>query len=253
MGTLFSKDKWLFNLTTPEYETAIFGYRMGELRLVSSFASADLCLDDIAQYMTDEEMLACTFRGKENIDLVRYLNSIGFLFVGTYSIVTCDTYDFYRVNMRSDLNIIQANRDDYEGMINIKKKVFDYSTHQLDPLFHNDITSHRNVLRLKSYFDNPNHYAYICKYKNKVIGYLQFIVDKEHNTALCTNGAIDPDYHRLFIGVHVYTEAFNNIFEMGIEQITSGYCNQNLPAMKIHRSCGFKLKEHEIHLRLHTW
>jgi ribosomal protein S18 acetylase RimI-like enzyme len=137
--------------------------------------------------------------------------------------------------------------EDYKQMVDIKSRVFDYSTHQLDPSLDKEKTSHRNVLRLSSYFTNPNHCAYVGRLNGKVIGYLQFVVNGK--SALCTNGAIDPNYHGMFIGAKIYSNAFESVFDQGVKVITSGYCNQNIPARKIHQACNFKVKEHEIHLR----
>jgi ribosomal protein S18 acetylase RimI-like enzyme len=257
MKTLFSKDKWLFELTIPEYETAIFGGKMGELRLTTKLPEEfkqynidPFDLDGIYAFLLHDKILACTFRGKEEINLVRTLNELGFMFVGTYSNVSCKVDEFTEILLDSDLEIRTAQLDeDFVQMKYIKSRVFDYSTHQLDPKFTNNVTSHRNVLRLSSYFNNPKHLAYVAKSGDRVVGYLQFIIDGKK--AYTVNGAIDPDYQGMFIGGKLYSMAFKKVFYAGVDVITSGYCNQNTPVVKIHQALNFKVTSHEIHLRLH--
>lgn len=252
-GTYFKEDKLIFHVTTPLYEVPIFGDYMGEMRLIQDIPDGfmPIPLHEISKFFLDEEILACTFRGTENTEVVRRLNGLGFFFVGTYSVVTCVDKEFKPIPNNSDLQVIKAIEADYEAMINIKSKVYDYSTHQLDPLLDPATTSYRNVMRLKSYFTNPNHCAYVGKQDDVVVGYLQFVVNGD--TAFCANGAIHPDYQGLFIGAKVYSDAFSNVFKQGVKIITSGYCNQNIPARKLHQACGFKVKDHEIHLRYKTW
>lgn len=251
--TLFIKDDWVFGLTVPPYEKHIFGRDLAELRLVNNAPQEPVyCCDDIKSFLQVQDIMACTFRGQEQTSVVRYLELLGFLFVGTYSAVKCRDRDFTGELVYNDLQVVRALEEDYAEMISIKGLIYDYSTHQIDPSFDKATTSYRNTMRLRSYFSNPDHRAYVVRFEGGVIGYLQFVVDLERRTALCTNGCVDPLYHNLFIGAKLYSCAFKDVFEQGIKVITSGYCNQNMPAMKLHQACGFRVYEHEIHLRLHT-
>jgi ribosomal protein S18 acetylase RimI-like enzyme len=244
---ILRKDNWFFNLTTPDYEVFNFGYKVGELRLTND-KSYSWEMDNIEDYLFSNKIPVCTFRGNEEIDIVRYLNSLGFLFVGTYSEVFCRSRNFNEIKVTNDLKIIKATKENYQEMEKIQSTVFDYSSYQLDSMFSHSVTSKRNVKRLSSYFDNPDHIAYVSIYNNKVIGYLQFIIDGD--IAHCVNGAVDPSFHGLFIGVQLYSQSFKNIFDLGIDKITSDYCNQNIVVAKMHQAFNFKLSHHEIHLRV---
>jgi len=249
---LFKENDWYFKLTVPEYETPIFGGLMGEIRVVSKEEFLDqqyfkyIALKD---YLSNSDLLACTFRGKEDTPLIMYLQSLGFMFVGTFSNVLCTKANFRILSMFDRSHISLATEDDYEHMSNIQARVFDYSTHQLDPRLNTDITSKRNVLRLQSYFNRSGHRVYVYKLRGAVLGYLQFIVGD--GTATCVNGAVDPDYHGMFVGAPLYSYAFNDLFiNEECNSITSAFCNQNKPVSKLHQALGFKIMSHEVHLRL---
>jgi ribosomal protein S18 acetylase RimI-like enzyme len=251
---IFNKEDWFFELTSPDYETPIFGGKLGELRSIGAdkvYNSDFLLTEDLCGYLWDNDYLACTFRGAEDIKLIRYLNDIGFLFVGTYGVIHCSSSDFTPLKVRDDLVMAKASEMDYDEMTGIQSRVFDYSTHQLDFLLDSTSTSNRNVLRLKSYFSNPNHIAYIIRNDEGVLlGYMQGVIDG--GTVHLTNAAINPDYHGQRVGSTLYSKSFDSLFKSGIDLLTSGYSNQNIPVFKIHRSCGFRVYSHEIHLRIHN-
>lgn len=250
---IFKKDNWLFELTIPEYETTTFGGKMSELRLVPKrcLSSPSFALDYIDEYLMTNDILACTFRGKEDTRLVQYLNELGFKFIGTFNTMVCKELEFKEIPMQTDLIVMDGQKRDYDAILEIESRVFDYSSYQLDPLFLNEITAYRNVLRVKSYFNNPNHHSYIIKNEKKVIGFLQFLIDDINKIGKCVNGAVDPDYHGMLVGPKLYSDAFKHIFDsFFMNKIISGCSNQNIPVLKIHRACGFRITDHEIHLRL---
>lgn len=247
---IFSKDKWLFKLEIPEYETPIFGAKMAEVRLISQPETASYSMDNIKEYLDLNEILACTFRGKEITVLVQYLNNLGFRFIGTFNTLYCRNEQFTRITVNSGMKVIKAEPKDYDKLLDIESKVFDYSSYQLDPLFSNEIAAYRNALRVKSYLGNANHVAYVVKHEKSIIGFLQFIIDSGKRIAKCVNGAVIPDHHGHFVGPKLYSDAFQYIFASGVYSITSGCSNQNTSAYKIHSACGFRITEQEIHLRL---
>lgn len=248
---IFVYKDWAFELSIPEYDTATFGHQVGELRLLPLPKQTDnMGMDCLIAYLKKNNIRICTFRGEEDTVLVRYLASLGFNFVGTYSDVICKRKDFSDIPIKSDVSIEKADAKDFGEMMDIKARVFDYSTYQLDPALVLGITTRRNVLRLKSYFSNPLHCSYVCKVSGRVVGYIQFLIDLDNRIAYTENGAIDPDYQNMFIGAKLYSDAFKRVFDMGVRSITSGYCNQNTPVVKIHQAIGFKVRKHEIHLRI---
>jgi ribosomal protein S18 acetylase RimI-like enzyme len=251
MNTYFCKNDWIFELTTPEYEISTFGDKIGELRKVDiKIPNKNVFeLDEIDLYCKTNNILSCTFRGKEDINIVRYLNSIGFQFVSTFYTLSCDRSDFKRIDIENDLNVIEATEKDFDRILEIESKVFDYSTYQIDPLFSNDITSKRNVKRVKFYFSNPNHHTFIIMKGTLVIGFIQFLYDNILGIAYAENGAVDPDFHERFVGTKLYSEAFVSIFNSGINKIMSAVSAQNVRALKIHLSTNFKIINQEIHLR----
>lgn len=255
--TTFYNENWFFELKTPDYEIPVFGGKIAELRLVShnpnEYTNVEkFPLNNIEDYLIRNKILACTFRGKEDIILIQHLNDLGFKFIATYNAFMGDCNEFNEIKLRTNLKIIKATENDFEGILAVELKVFDYSTFQIDPLFNNQITSLRNILRVKSYFKNPNHITYIAKSDDKVIGFIQFVTNIEKKAAECVNGAIDPEFQGFFVGPKLYSDAFKNIFDSGISRITGGFCTQNIPVSKIFKAFNFKIVDQEIHLRLHT-
>lgn len=257
MKILFGKDKWLFELTVPEYETANFGGKMGELRLVSKLPEEFIQynidpIDDIYFTLLHDEILACTFRGKEEINIIRCLNELGFMFVATYNTVSCVVSEFKEIETGHQWDLSIAKESEFDDLLKIELSVFDYSTFQIDPVFPNEITSKRNVMRVKHHFDNPKHCAYIIKVKEKIIGFLQFLIDEEQRSADLVNVAIVPSMQGVGIGKILFSNTFRDIFSSGINQITAGYCVQNIVMGVMLKVFNFKIIDHEIHLRLHV-
>ena len=246
-----------FELTSPEYETKNFGGKMGELRVITlpytpSQTLGYICteLDDLPNRLVRDGYLACTFRGKEDTQLVRYLDTLGFKFVGTYRMFSCYNKDFMSYSIPpNNLEVVFAHEDDYSRILEIESQVFDYSTFQIDDRFPADVTAKRNVQRVKSYFNNPNHVCYVVKSKGFVIGFNQFIVDYEARCAENVNSAVDPNSQNRYVGTKLYLESFRNVLSV-YDMVTGGVCTQNPRPTRILNTMGFKFIDQEIHLRL---
>jgi ribosomal protein S18 acetylase RimI-like enzyme len=251
MNPHFYKNDWLFELTMPEYEIDTFGGKIGELRKVDTdIAGKDVFdLDEFKPYCAANKILSCTFRGKEDIKLVRYLNEIGFMFVGTFFSLSCDRNDFKKIEIGNNLKVTEANKNEFNKVLDIELKVFDYSSYQLDPMFPLDTTSKRNVKRVAFYFNNPDHHLFVIKKDEQILGFIQFLYDTKAGIASAVNGAIDPDFHEQLVGSKMYSDSFASIFNQNINKIVSHVCAQNVRALKIHLATNFKIIDHELHLR----
>jgi ribosomal protein S18 acetylase RimI-like enzyme len=255
MRKIFEKNGWLFELTVPEYETANFGCKMSELRLLGDIDKIVLdiniifSIDSLAFYMKEKNIYSSTFKGKENINIIRLLNDIGFKFVGTFTSMYCTFDSLKKTNYNPDYDVVLATKEDYSGILELEAKVFDYSSYQLDDRFLNEITAKRNVKRVESYFNNPKHICYVIKDNDKVIGFIQAISDAVGIIQL-VNGALDPDYHGKRIGKTLYYLTFLNMFMRGGIRIDTNFCTQNIPVLKINQELGFQFSDQEIHLRL---
>ena len=252
---LFYHKNDIYQLNIPEYEVPVFGYKIGELKLKegdgnhSGGSQEVLSLLGIKDYLKKNGVLACTYRGKENIDTVRFLNDLGFKFVGTYNDCCCHRNEFKEINIRSTLEVRVASINELEEILLLEDKIFDFSSFRIDPLFNSIVTAQRNVVRVKSYFANPLHRIYILKVKGKIAGFLQFIVESETGTANCVNGAIATEFQGLFIGPKLYSDAFKSVFELGISKIYGGYSNQNIAVAKLFSACNFRNIEQTILIR----
>uniref|UniRef100_UPI00404831AF hypothetical protein n=1 Tax=Algoriphagus sp. TaxID=1872435 RepID=UPI00404831AF len=244
----------IFKFHVPDYETIVFGGKIGELRLVKKeidFNKTEIFpLNNLRDYLISNKIIACTFRGKEDIHIVQTLIKFGFDFIATYNSIEVDEKSYKRIKISTKLEVCKAEENEFDEILTLESNVFDFSTFQIDNRFENSITSYRNALRVKSYFDKPGHYASIIKYLGKIVGFLQFKVDFENKVADCVNGAIHQDFQGLFIGPKLYSESFSSIFKLGVDKITGGYCTQNYPVAKIFKACNFRITDQEIHLRI---
>lgn len=252
----FSHKEIIFSLSIPAYEIPVFGYKLGELRLeynniVETEIEKIIPLIDIKEFLVKNNIYTCTFRGKEDIKIVRILNELGFKFVGTYMTFCGLRQEFKEIKMKTDMEVGIASENDFEEILGLEENVFDYSTFQIDPLFNPKKTAHRNCVRIKSYFNNPLHKTFIIRIKGKLAGFIQFLVDNEHGVADCVNGAVASGFQGLFIGPKLYSDAFKLVYSFGINKIIGGYSNQNIAVAKLFTACNFKKIDHEIHLRLH--
>lgn len=243
-----------FKFHIPDYETKVFGGKIGELRLVKPEISIDKSeifpLNTLKHYLISNDIIACTFRGKEDIHIVQALIKLGFDFIATYNSIEVEEKSFKKIKISTNLEVSKAEPNEFEEIIKLESDVFDYSTFQIDKRFDNSVTSYRNALRVKSYFDKPGHYASIIKYLGKVVGFLQFKIDFENKIADCVNGAIHQEFQGLFIGPKLYSDSFAAIFNLGVDKITGGYCTQNYPVAKIFKACNFRITNQELHLRI---
>lgn len=256
MTTIFEKDNRLFQLTVPEYETANFRSKMSELKLLGNIdnivvdINVIFSLNSLALYMKEENISACTFKGKEDIKIIQLLNDMGFKFIGTFTSMYVTFDGLKKINYNPNYYVILATQADNPQILELESKVFDYSSYQLDDRFPNEITSKRNAKRVESYFNNHNELCFVIKDKSKIIGFIQAIYRSTERIEL-VNGALDPCYHSKGIGKTLYYLTFKWMFDLlGVVRIDTNFCTQNIPVLKINKELGFQFNDQEIHLRL---
>ena len=254
MRNIFLHSSLAFELTIPEYETANFGYKMSELRFIGKYEDTQpgdylFLMNNIAEFLSVNNIMACTFRGKEDIKIVQYLNELGFAFIGTFTSMYCLPHEFKQIPINENYKVVMAKESDHPGILALEERVFDYSSYQIDSRFLSDMTAKRNAKRVASYFGNPNQFCFILRDEEmKVIGFIQALcVD---NVIDLVNGALDPAYHGKRIGASLYYGSFLLMFNSGASIINTNFCTQNIPVLKIKKACGFRFKDQEIHLRL---
>lgn len=249
--TVFKHNNYIFKLDIPEYDLPVFGYKVGELRLTENIENENkiLSFSEITAYLKEQEIKICTFRGDENIHIIRLLENTGFKFVSTYNIVKCYKKEFEEIKTGKNVKICLACKDEFNKILDIERKVSDASTFSIDPLIDKSITSKRNAIRVQSHFNKPNHRIYISKIDNNIIGFIQFDVDIKNKKADTLNAGIHPEYQNMKIGKALFSEAFKLLFQEGCEVITSDYSTQNIGSRKLHLLCNFRIVDQEIHLR----
>lgn len=248
---IFFDDFLNFQLLTPDYEVPVFGYKVGELRLLDGVIpdNSILPLSEFETYLSDNNIRICTFRGKENIHVIQLLEKIGFKFISTYNIVECERGEFAEIQKDQEYKISIATPDDYDDILEIEKTVQDYSTFSIDHLIDDKIASVRNSIRVKSHFTKPNHRIYVVKVNNVIAGFIQFVVDIKNKRAETLNAAIHPEFQKVKIGKSLFSDAFKTLFKEGCKIITSDYSSQNIGSAKLHKMCKFRIVDQEIHLR----
>ena len=250
MKVLFKENnKWFMELTTPDYERDNFGMKVGELRIANETQAVGSNDDPfLSKLLVDSGIQMCTFRGKEDTTLVQYLNKQEFKFIGTFYSLGLTQSDFRETSLcHPEWVVEEATELEYGRVCSIEKEVFDFSTYQMDNRIMSEFSSRRNVKRVQTYFTKPNHHTFVIKEGGIILGFIQFVY--ENDMAMAVNGAIHPSHHKKFLGTMMYNEAFKAIFDSGIRVITSGVSAQNVKALRIHQSCGFKIIDAEIHLR----
>jgi ribosomal protein S18 acetylase RimI-like enzyme len=238
-------------MTIPDYELPVFGFKVGELRFSENIEDNVelLPFSGIKDYLKEKEIKICTFRGKENIHIIRLLENIGFKFVSTYNKGSWYKEDFPEIKMNESVEICLATTNDYDKVLDIERTVLDFSTFSVDPLIDEKITSKRNSIRVKSHFSKPNHRIYISKINNNIVGYFQFDVNVKNKKADALNAGIHTDYQKMKIGRALFSGALKILFKEGCEVITSDYSTQNIGSGKLHLLCNFRITDQEIHLR----
>ena len=250
----FRHENYIFKLTTPKYEVPIFGYNIGELRLIQNIEFKQkereiVEIKNLDKYIIENEIMICTYRGQEEINIIRLLMELGFIFVGTFNEVYCLKEEFISIDYKKDFGFSIARTNEFDEILNLEGKVFDYSTFQIDPLIDAEIASKRNVSRVESYFNRNGHLIFVVRLKNRIVGFQQFIVDDEKSEATSVNAAIHPNFQNLSLGVVLYSKSFSNIFKNDINIIKAGFSNQNISSSNILYFHNFKLDHQEIHLR----
>lgn len=248
---IFVENNLKFQLSTPQYELPVFGFPVGELRLLqnSNINEQILPISEFTNYLKSEKIKLCTFRGREDIKVCRILESIGFIFISTYNVVECYKEEFKEIKNESNYCISLASKEEFDRIIEIEGTVKDYSTFSIDPLISDDKSSKRNILRVKSHFKKDNHRIYVVRIKDTIAGFIQFKVDFVNKRAYTLNAAIHPDFQRMRIGKTLFSDSFKTMFDEGCEVIASDYSTQNIGSAKLHQLCNFKIIDQEIHFR----
>ncbi|MBT7790862.1 MAG: hypothetical protein HN757_18545, partial [Calditrichaeota bacterium] len=250
----FQDNLQIYKLKIPEYETPVFGHKVGELRIVDKddrvIPAGDIrALKHLESLMFKEDMKFCTFRGDEELNVVRSLQDAGFVFVSSYADVMCNRADFRGLEVVREFGFSQAAREDFTEILDVEYKVFDYSSFQVDPNIDPEKAKQRNCKRVESSFNKSGHVIYCLRVKQKIVGFLQFVLDEKRKEAVCANGAIHPDYQGYSLGAILYSKSFSEVFSLGYEVIKSGYSFQNKAMANIFSSMNFVLSRSEIHLR----
>lgn len=248
----FNEQELEFELKIPEYEIPVFGYKVGELRLIpkSSDDIDILPFSGLTQYLADNEIKICTFRGTENIRIIRLLESVGFKFVSTYCIAECKKHEFTELSSSGLLNIQKATPDDYDEILRISSSVSDYSTFAIDPMIDKAIIVKRNAARTKSIFKKPNQCVYFVKIDGVIAGFIQYDIDLENKTAYTQSAAVHPDYQKRKVGESLFSQSIKTLLAEDIELlVNNSFSTQNIGSSKLHMKCNFKIVDHEIHMR----
>jgi ribosomal protein S18 acetylase RimI-like enzyme len=247
---VFYKNLLNFRLSTPEYELPVFGYRVGELRLIEEAINEEAKpISELINYLKSNEIKTCTFRGPEEINAIRLIENIGFRFVSTYNQVECKIEEFKEIKTQTNYETNIADSQEFEEILQIEKLVNDFSTFSIDPLIDSCIASQRNMIRVKSHFKKENHRIYIVKINGKIAGFIQFVLDVSNKIAHTLNAAIHPDYQKANIGKTLFSNSFKAIFNEGCNIITSDYSIQNIGSAKLHTMCNFRIVKQELHFR----
>ncbi len=251
--TVFKKSKWFFELKTPEYEIPVFGFRVGELRLNESPSSNAkvMYLKDLQRHLVKQDIKICTFRGKEDIMVIRLLEDLGFKFVSTYNVVECSEFDFKAIFKDTSYNIDIANENEYNEILRIIELVKDYSSFSIDPRINEKTAAKRNVIRVKSHFNKNGHRIYVVRIDGIVAGFIQFVIDWPNRIAHTMNAAVNPTYQKAKIGKTLFSDSFQSIFTEGCNSITSDYSTQNIGSVRLHQLCNFKIIRQDIHFRFY--
>ena len=118
----FSSGRKLFKFHVPEYETIVFGGKIGELRLVKQEISIDKSeifpLNTLKHYLISNDIIACTFRGKEDIHIIQALIKLGFDFIATYNSIEVDEKSFKKINISTNLEVSKAELNEFEEILN---------------------------------------------------------------------------------------------------------------------------------------
>ena len=248
----FKSDIYHFMLTTPEYELPVFGYRVGELRLVTNALPGEVALlKDLPDYLARNEIKICTFRGIEDIHVIRILEDIGFRFVSTYCIAVCPKRYYEHKVINSEIKIRLGTEADAEQILDIAGLVSDYSTFAVDPEIPFEVVGARNKARTKAIMKKENYCGYVSVVGNIITGFIQYVVDIPSSTAYTQSAAIHPDYHQSGIGETLFRESMRTLFDSGCEIVVNdSYSTQNIGSYKVHAKCNFFITDHEIHMRL---
>jgi GNAT superfamily N-acetyltransferase len=247
---VFYENRLYFRLTTPEYELPVFGYRVGELRLIEEAINGEVnSMSELKNYLTNNEIKICTFRGPEEINAIRLIENIGFRFVSTYNQVECKKEEFKEIKTQTNYEINVADSQEFEEILQIEKLISDFSTFSIDPLIDSNITSQRNMIRVKSHFKKENHRIYVVKINGRIAGFIQFVLDVRNEIAHTLNAAIHPDYQKVNIGKTLFSNSFKAVFNEGCNIITSDYSTQNIGSAKLHTMCNFRTVKQELHFR----
>ena len=90
---------------------------------------------------------------------------------------------------------------------------------------------------LKEELSNPTAHFLVCKYKNKVLGYIG--VNEVCDEAYIDNLAVSGDYRRMYIGENLLKQAQNDAFLRGCSFITLEVRKSNRNAVALYKKLGY--------------
>jgi len=244
-----------YNLVHKEYDDPLFKTNVYEL-LETDENNCEKILSETELETKFKEINFCTFRGEHNFSMIELLQKNNFQYVDNFFVVQTNKNEFKpiknKISVKIEVILGEPSENQKKEILKIQKNVYDHSTFQTDLRINPDISSERSCLRVKSFFNNIDHLIFLArdtKNKEKIVGFLQFILSKPD--VECENGAVISDSQGFLYGPVLYSYAFNYIFEkyVDVDTIFAGCGLTNNKVLRLFQKLNFKIVHKEVHFR----
>ena len=253
MSNFYNVGSQKYQIVRCQYDDILFGKEVYELR--ESEDVSNHFQDEIALIDRLGQIAFCTFRGSYNQRIIHLLEENEFKFIDDFIFLKIQKKKFSKLfkKNRISIDVITGtpNQETIENINNIQKSVNEFSTFQQDKRLASEITSHRNVIKIKSLFTRENYMVFLVKNEEekRYVAFLQFLIFDDH--VIAENGAVDPSFQNLFVGAALYSYAFEYIFTYmnNIKNICVTFGLNNTRVMNMLLEMGGKIEGREVHLR----
>mgnify|MGYP003986362909 CR=1 FL=1 len=254
MESIYRINDNLYKLVHKTYDDDLFGAKVYEL--LESKNELGLTINSAEDLSKDLNKLSfCTFRGAYNLKVIHFLEDNNFRFVDDFLHLRLKKkeYNPFKISSAKNVTKVLGRPSDniIKDLVDLEKSVHDFSTFQADYRIENNISAERNALRVKSYFNNPNHliYLHIDPKSKEINGFHQCV--KGVNHVLFTNTAVKKINQSFdLVGLKLFAAAHEDIFkDSDINFIDSGCGFNNKSSLRLHLGFNYSIYNREIHFR----
>lgn len=121
-----------------------------------------------------------------------------------------------------------------------------YGDELFEFLYPDEKTKTMKGLQIKDFCEKYPDSVYICEEEGRIVGFIQFIAEKDTKIGVVWDNAVDPDWRHKGIGQQMYKAMFDYFKQQGMLYARVRTDMDNIPARRAYERAGFSIKREDV-------